>query len=415
MHILVYMAIMPHIRDRHLQEPFDKLIGNARVVGILGHRQVGKTTFLQRVAKEYVTLDDEDSLRAALGSPKKFIASMKANRSGIDECQLVPGVFPAMKVRIGTSQIPGRFILSGSVRFTSRRAIRESLTGRISNLELHPFVLTEIEGEPNSSFLFDAVRTPAIQSLVDVAERARSEHGRRSKAIEKYLERGGLPGLFHLRDGDTRKNLLRDLTETILDRDLRLVYRTSLPFQRIHDYCMALASAPLQIIRPGSLRKSLRIAESTQQHLLHALESVFLLRRIPVEGDYKGDLFWFEDQLERSHFAATALSDDQDWITLIYRNARAQFSYRIGEHAQYFCFRTRGGAQVPLGIRTSQGVLGIIGVRSRADINLSLKRSADSFLKRYNHSKVLFLTREGKQSEALNDRIGVFPAQAALF
>ena len=406
---------MPHTRLRHLQEPFDQLIRNAKIVGVLGHRQVGKTTFLEKVSKEYVTLDDEDTLKMAFTSPKAFIAGLKANRSGIDECELVPRVFAAMKVRVGTSQIPGRFILSGSVRFTSRRAIRESLTGRISNLELHPFVLTEIENEANSSFLIEALRTGRIDSLARLAEQAQSANARRSKAILKYLDHGGLPGLFHLSESSIRKNLIRNLTETILDRDLRLVYRTSLPYQRIHEYCVALASAPLQILRPGTLRKTLRIAESTQQHLLYALESVFLIRRIPVEGDYKGDLFWFEDQIERTHFASLNHWDEDDWLTLIYRNARAQFAYRIGEHAQYFHYLTRGGAQVPLGIRTAQGVLGIIGVKSRTDINRSLNRSADSFLKKYNHSKVLFLTREGKSVEILNERVGIFPAQVALF
>ncbi len=176
MQILVLSISMPHLRPRHLQVPFDQLIGHARIVGILGHRQVGKTTFLQRVAKEYVTFDDEDCLKQALNSPKAFIAAMKAVRSGIDECQLVPGIFPAMKVRIGTSQIPARFILTGSVRFTSRRAIRESLTGRISNLELHPFVLTEIEGEPNSRFLFDAIGSKKIEALVQTAIQAQSQY-----------------------------------------------------------------------------------------------------------------------------------------------------------------------------------------------------------------------------------------------
>ncbi|MGK5087553.1 AAA family ATPase [Bdellovibrionota bacterium FG-2] len=410
---------MPHLRPRHILEPFEKLIRNARIVGILGHRQVGKTTFLQQVAKEYVTLDDEDSLRTALASPKAFISALKANRSAIDECQLVPGVFPAMKVRIGTSQSPGRFILSGSVRFTSRKAIRESLTGRISNLELHPFVLTEIEGEANSKFLLEFMRAARLESLVDRAERGHSEHARRTKAIYKYFDQGGLPGLFHIRERNTRDRILRDLTETILDRDLRLVYRTSLPFQRIHEYCAVIAASPLQILRPTSLRKNLRIVESTQHHLLHALESVFLIRRIPVEGDYKGDLFWFEDQCERSHFVSLSSpgesEEEHDWITLIYRNARAQFNYRLGEPAEYFHYRTRGGAQVPLAIRTPSGVLGIISVRARNDIQTSHKRSADSFLKHYNHSKVLILTREGKISEALNDRIGIFPMQLALF
>ncbi|MBI1861549.1 MAG: ATP-binding protein [Deltaproteobacteria bacterium] len=406
---------MPHLRRRHLQEPFDKLIRQARIVGILGHRQVGKTTFLERVADEFVTLDDEDSFRSAQLSPKAFVASLKARRSGIDECQLVPGLFPALKVRVGTSSIPGRFILSGSVRFTSRKAIRESLTGRISNLEMYPFVLTELTGEPNSSFLFKAIGASTIESLVVIADGQVSAMKQRTKTINSFLQNGGLPALFHIRNRNSQAALLRDILETILDRDLRLVYRTSLPYQRIHEYCSALASSPLQIVRPGTLRKNVRIAETAQHHLLHALESVFLVRRIPVEGDYQGDLFWFEDQIERSHFTSTMNVDDADWITLIYRNARAQFGYRLGEHADYFHFRTRGGSQIPLGIRTRQGILGIVSIESRRDINLSLKRSADSFLKTYNHSKVLFLTRAGTTCEALSDRVGVLPVQTALF
>src|SRR5262249_14138325 len=144
---------MPHARARHLQDGFDRLIRHARIIGILGHRQVGKTTFLGANANEYVSLDDEEEFERASRSPKAFVDSLSGRRSGIYECQLVPGLFPALKVKIGTSSVPGRFILTGSVRFTSRRAIRESLTGRISNLELLPFCLTEIENEPNSTFL----------------------------------------------------------------------------------------------------------------------------------------------------------------------------------------------------------------------------------------------------------------------
>ena len=190
------------------------------------------------------------------------------------------------------------------------------------------------------------------------AERTLSQHARRTKAINKYLENGGLPGLFQIREPSTRKNLLRDLIETILDRDLRLVYRTSLPYQRIYDYCVSLARAPLRIVRPGTLSKTLRITESTQQHLLHALESIFIVRRIPVEGDYKGDLFWFEEQTERTHFISENTWDDEDWITMIFRNARAQFNYRLGEHPYFFHYRTPWGSSGPLSCQDKSGSTG---------------------------------------------------------
>ncbi len=406
---------MPHIRKRYIREPFDKLIQHGRIIGILGHRQVGKTTFLEEVAAEYVTLDDEDVLQRALQSPKRFVESLKGMRSAIDECQLVPGLFPALKVKIGTSQIPGRFILSGSVRFTSRKAIRESLTGRIINLELLPFSITEIENEPNSSFFPRLITSNSIENAIHTFLVPTQVHRRNSKSIEKYIQNGGFPGLFHLRDPKVRAAILKDLIGTILDRDLRLVYKTSLPYQEIFEYCSALAESPLQIVRPTRLRSRFRMAESTQKHLLYALESIFLLRRIPVEGDYVGDLFWFEDQIERHHFLGQKAYDEADWITLVYRNLRAQFEYLVGNDASYFSYRTRGGAQIPLCIRSKDGILGVYPIQSKSEINLSLKRSAESFLKIYNHSKVIFVTRDGIDYDAISDRIGVVPAQAALF
>lgn len=408
---------MPHLRERHIQEPFDKLIKFSRIVGILGHRQVGKTTFLEKVSSEYFTMDDEKTLALALKSPQEFIEATKAKRTGIDECQHVPGLFPAMKVRIGTTNMPGRFILSGSVRFTSRRAIRESLTGRIVNQELLPFVLTEIEHHPNSSFFLTLMQSGRLESSLQQYRPMLSDYATSTKSIEKYLKNGGLPGLFHVREPQTRASLLRDLLETIIDRDIRLIYKTSMPYQQIYDYCRILAEDPMQIVRPTTLKRKIRISEAAQKYLLYALEAVFLLRRIPVKGDPRGDLFWFEDQIERQHFTENVSGsiDHSDWVTLVYRNLRAQFSYRVGEIAQYFHYRTRGGAVMPFAISTKEGTLGVYPIQSKSDINLSLKRSADSFLKNFGNSKVIFITREGKDIDVIHERIGVAPAQMALF
>lgn len=224
-----------------------------------------------------------------------------------------------------------------------------------------------------------------------------------------------MPGLCHVRDEQVRVTQLRNILETILDRDLRLVHKTSLPFQQLHDYCREIAIDPLQVLRPTSLKRRVRIQEVTQKHILYALEAVFLLRRIPIQGDYRGELFWFEDQSERGHFVPEATEDDSDWITLVYRNARAQFQYRTGELAEFFHYRTRGGAMVPMAVRARDGYLGVYPISRKSDLSLSLKRSAESFLTRYGRSKVLFVTRYGRESEILNDRIAVVLAQVALY
>jgi AAA domain len=66
----------------------------------------------------------------------------------IDEAQLFPALFPALKAHVRINKRKGQFLLSGSVRFTSKADIRESLTGRIVSLELLPFTISGAAGVP---------------------------------------------------------------------------------------------------------------------------------------------------------------------------------------------------------------------------------------------------------------------------
>ena len=410
---------MPHDRKRHISAPFEELIRFARIVGILGHRQTGKTTFVKQVAEEFVSLDDEDELLKASRSAKNFVQELKGKKSAIDECQLVPALFPALKLFVGTSSKPGRFILTGSVRFTSREVIKESLTGRISNLELFPLVLSEIQQEENSVFFIRLLNTNHLPSFANTLTIINSLHTERMKAIYQYYTNGGLPGLFHIRKLQTRNNLLRDLLETILDRDVRLVYPTTLPYQQIFDFCREIAAQPDQPINHSAIKRATGIGFSTQKKLLRALEGVFLLRRIPMEGDLKGELFWFEDQIERFYFQRNENPNSWDWIGLIYRNARAQFSYRIGEFAQYTQYRTRGGAQVPLVIENKGKHVGVFAVENTEQVTSQLIRSAESFLKKYNSAYVLFLnhdaSQKGREVRVIGERMLIAPMSVAFF
>ena len=133
---------MAHDRKRHIEEIFYKLLGFHPIVGIFGHRQVGKSTFIVKNVKEYRTLDDIDQLDSASESPKKYVSSVTKTPLAIDECQLEPKLFPTLKEWVRTSKKPGQFVLSGSVRFTSRKAIKESLAGRMAVLEMVPFSIS---------------------------------------------------------------------------------------------------------------------------------------------------------------------------------------------------------------------------------------------------------------------------------
>jgi len=83
---------MAHQRKRYLFQKYSELIKFSPLLGILGHRQVGKTTFLEAHAKRYFTFDDEDTLIEATQSPKRFIQSLSMPMTAIDESQFVPGL-----------------------------------------------------------------------------------------------------------------------------------------------------------------------------------------------------------------------------------------------------------------------------------------------------------------------------------
>src|SRR5690349_13769318 len=148
---------MPHARSRHLEPLLEHVAKLSPLVGLLGHRQVGKTTTLEKISKHYISLDDEIFLKEANASPAGFLAQLGKRGTAIDECQLSERLFPALKERVRKDRRPGQLFLSGSVRFTSKKLIRESLTGRIMTLELLPFTLSELDSATLPEYLLKIV------------------------------------------------------------------------------------------------------------------------------------------------------------------------------------------------------------------------------------------------------------------
>ena len=110
--------------------------------------------------------------------------------------------------------------------------------------------------------------------------------------------------------------------------------------------------------------------------------------------------------------AQSRISVEARWSGLVYRNVREQVFYRIGENADFFQYRTRGGAFVPFAVRAPEAVLGFLPVRgapSRAAL-----AAAHSFLRRYANAKVLLVTDSG-DTRTIDDRTAVVSATRLLF
>ena len=375
---------MPHLRHRHLSGLVEKSLRFSPIVGVLGHRQVGKTTLCSALGAHYASLDRSEILDQGLYSPESLLRSWNEYPVVLDECQLAPPLFPALKEWVRVHPRPGQFLLSGSVRFTSRKVIRESLTGRIINWELLPMDLSEA----HSCALPDTLVRLLRSRRFDVALQAAPYFS--SRAFELALRQGGLPGVFSVRDPVVRRQRFETQIETLLERDLRLLVQTSIDYRTLRNLLALLASEQGRPFELSTVARATRISAPALRRLVQSLESMFVLRLVDTEGSRSRPVLFFEDQGEATHLAGERPDPLLGMTRFIFSFLRQQWVYRPELEARVFQFRSRGGAFVPLALQTRLGTLGWIPMLDETPGRHELA-SARSFLDAYPGARCLFV------------------------
>ncbi|HIJ62138.1 MAG TPA: ATP-binding protein [Rhodospirillaceae bacterium] len=198
-------------------------LGAARIVNIVGPRQVGKSTTVEHQVPiaEYLTMDD-DALRAAIDLDPHAVLAEHAERhkhSGkpvaIDEVQRVPAITLALKRIVDNNRTHGQFLLTGSSNIFSGRKAIDSLAGRVRTLTLSPFSAAEIV-MARPCLLLDAVTEHPggvpVHALPAAVPYSRTE------AID-LMVRGGFPEIRGLADRERRSRYM-DYLNSIIEKDV---------------------------------------------------------------------------------------------------------------------------------------------------------------------------------------------------
>jgi predicted AAA+ superfamily ATPase len=295
------MVLMPHTRKRFLQHRLEAQGNFWPIIGLLGPRQVGKTTILrdQMAVANFVTLDEEEYLESALSSAKVFLSRQETPLI-LDEIQKAPKIFDALKAKVDRNKRPGQYFVTGSIQFSTKLGIRESLTGRIGMSYLLPLTMQEALGIP---FDENAIRK-RLQKPLQIAGKGKIELA----DFTHHMDRGGMPVPMFLRDQAKVHEYWTSWLDTTIYRDVhRLVkgrYDAEFAFSLLRRMAAVMLEGEIPTLKHFSA------TAARVRTYLQALQDVFLVRKILCheKGVGKEQWIFFDSGLAR-HLMKNSPSD----------------------------------------------------------------------------------------------------------
>ncbi|WP_154856277.1 ATP-binding protein [Cyclobacterium xiamenense] len=314
------------VKQRYIQALFEEYMEIFPAVGIVGPRQVGKTTLVKNLSwgKNKIYLDlEKASDRAKLSDVELFLTNHKGNTVILDEIQLMPELFAELRSSIDEDRRPGRFILLGSASPDLIRSSADSLAGRIGYIELTPFTLKEI--------------------LIE--------------EMERLWMRGGYPLSFLASTKRVSYLWRENFIKTYIERDLGLLGLNTDP-KLVERFWMMLAHVQGSLWNGDNFARALGITRPTVTRYLEFLEGSFMVRILqPYHRNVKKRLVKSPKVYIRDtgllHTLVGVKSYDElinqlligaSWETFVIE----QIINLLGPDYHYYFYRTHQGAECDL-------------------------------------------------------------------
>jgi len=260
---------------RHVLPLLKELLGLFPCVALVGVRQCGKTTLLKELLPDWKIFDLEKlaDIHAIAHDPDLFLR-LNPGRIAIDECQLLPALFRALRGAIDNDgDQPGRFVISGSSSPELLAAVSESLAGRIAIIEMGPLSLAEAyELPPSPLYRLIEDRAPIAEFAV-LTSRANLDQ------IGDYWMHGGYPEPWLKNQPRFRKLWMQNYLQTYLDRDLPRLF-PALDRQKFRLFVQMLAQLSGNIINYSEVARVLGISQPTARDYFHIAHGTFLWRHL---------------------------------------------------------------------------------------------------------------------------------------
>ncbi len=247
------------LKRNRLTKAINSALQRSPITAILGPRQCGKTTISREIAAQsspttIFDLEDPVNYHQLFSAPKITLESLKGLII-IDEIQRMPELFPILRLLVDRPESQSRFLILGSASPGLIKNTSETLSGRISFVDMSGFVLDEL---PDSNY-------------------------------KDLWIRGGFPRSYLAPNNTNSYAWRNDFIRTFLERDIPQL-GINLPSAAIRRFWTMLAHYHGQVWNGSELARSLGVSEPTTRRYLDILSGAYVVRQIQP---------WFENLKKR--------------------------------------------------------------------------------------------------------------------
>jgi uncharacterized protein len=250
--------------ERSIQSLVTTALSISPIVLLKGARQVGKSTLSTHLGLHYVVLDDVSVRISVKEDPIRFI-QMLPKPVCIDEIQKAPELLEVLKLYVDAHRNNGDFLLTGSANILDMKQAKDTLAGRIIELELYGLSLKEKSKEPQSN-------------CVDLLFNHAFENKRISyNDIVEQIIRGGYPEALRLNTAMERRLWFSSYISTYVERDARDLAELR-DIDSYFRFLNIVAPRSTQMLVKSDLAKEVGVRVETIENYLTILEQTFQVK-----------------------------------------------------------------------------------------------------------------------------------------
>jgi predicted AAA+ superfamily ATPase len=351
----------------------------------------------------------------AIGDDPDLFLSLHPNKIAIDEAQILPALFPALRVAIDRDrEKAGRFIITGSSSPQLSRSISESLAGRVGIIEMSP--LSWSEAFPSElPGLMDLILDQENHA-VDLVAKARPRGDLQS--LTDFWFKGGYPEQWVKNNPRFREIWLDQYIKTYVMRDVARLF-PGLNQEKFRVFARMLGGLSGQTVNQAEVARALGVSPPTVRDYFEIAQGTFLWRSLPafVRNVTKRVVKHPKGYLRDSGLGHHALRIPDvtallahpqaggSWEGLVVEEMCRQLEQRGIQYDAYH-YRVSGGAEVDLVL---EGTFGLVAVEVKLGqrVRLQSLRGLRDFVQTHGCRFGIVLSNEERPRMVAEDLAGI--------